>query len=196
MKIAYVLFAAAAWTGGAFAATSAADREFVAKAAHSGMEEVALGRLATEQGQSDAVKRFGQQMVDDHTRANEELKAAASKDGIELPSDAGTKKPGTEKLASLQGAEFDRAYAKQMVQDHEKAVALFRREAQGSGSSNVKAFAQKTLPTLEEHLRMAQQLTGKESMQGMQHDRRMEGMERNKDAKDTQRDGDDADRKR
>lgn len=157
MKTAHLLFAVIALAGSASAGTSA-DREFAAKAAHDGAEEVVLGRLATEQGQSQAVKTFGQHMVDDHTRAGEELKAAAQKDGIDLPGDTGTKAPGSERLAKLHGADFDRAYAKQMVQDHEKAVALFRQQAQSDGQSNVKAFAQKTLPTLEKHLRMAREL--------------------------------------
>lgn len=157
MKIAYVVFAAAAWAGGAFAST-AAEREFVAKAAHAGADEVVLGRLAIEQGRSEAVKTFGRRMVDDHTRAGEALKAAARQDGIAMPDGVGSKPPGSEKLAGLHGADFDRAYARTMVQDHEEAVALFRKEAQGSGESAVKAFARKTLPTLEDHLRMAKEL--------------------------------------
>jgi len=157
MKIACVVFAAVAWTGAAFAST-AAEREFVAKAAHAGAEEVVLGRLATEQGHSEAVKTFGQRMVDDHTRAGEELKAAARLDGIAMPDGVGSKPPGSEKLASLHGADFDRAFARTMAQDHEEAVALFRKEAQGSGESAIKTFARKTLPTLEEHLRMAKEL--------------------------------------
>lgn len=157
MKTALFLLAAAA-SASAFAAGSPADHRFVTEAARAGADEVVLGRLAAEQGRSPAVKTFGKHMVDDHTRAGEELEAAARKDGIDLPADAGTKPPGSERLASLHGDEFDRAYAKQMVQDHEKAVALFRRQAQAEGQSNVKAFAQKTLPTLEGHLRMAREL--------------------------------------
>lgn len=176
MRTVHLLFAAIAWAGSAFAAGTSADREFAMKAAHDGANEVVLGRLASEQGQSQAVKSFGQHMVDDHTRAGEELKAAAQKDGIDLPDDTGTKAPGSERLAKLHGADFDRAYAKQMVQDHEKAVALFRRQAQSDGQSNVKAFAQKTLPTLEEHLRMARELPS----QGKSAEMQESGMKRHR----------------
>lgn len=173
----WIFFAAIAWAGSAFAGGTSADRQFAVKAAKDGAEEVVLGRLATEQGQSQAVKTFGQHMVDDHTRAGEELKTAARQDGIDLPGDTGTKSPGRERLASLRGAEFDRAYAQQMVQDHEKAVALFRRHAQSDGQSHVKAFAQKTLPTLEQHLRMARELPA----QGKPVQAQERGMHRHRD---------------
>lgn len=158
MKTALVLFASFVVAGTAFAVGSSPDRDFAIKAAHDGAAEVALGRLAAAQAQSQAVKTFGQRMVDDHTRAGEALKTAARQDGIDLPADAASKPADTAALADLRGAAFDRAYAKRMVEDHEKAVALFRGAARNDGSSNLKAFAQKTLPTLEEHLRMARAL--------------------------------------
>jgi putative membrane protein len=95
--------------------------------------------------------------------AGEALKEAARQDGIAMPDGVDSKPPGTEKLAGLHGADFDRAFARAMVQEHEEAVALFRKEAQGSGESHVKAFARTTLPTLEEHLRMARELSARDA---------------------------------
>ncbi|MBO9662860.1 DUF4142 domain-containing protein [Dokdonella sp.] len=158
MKTTYLLLAALAFAGSALAKGSSADRDFATQAARDGAGEVALGRLAVSQGRSQAVKTFGQHMVDDHTKAGDELKAAARQDHIDLPSEAQSERPGTDSIASLRGAEFDHAYARKMVEDHEKAVALFRHETQSAGDSHVKTFARKTLPTLEQHLRMAREL--------------------------------------
>lgn len=158
MRTALALLASIAAATAAFAAGSPPDRTFAAQAARDGAAEVALGRLAAAQAQSQAVKTFGQRMVDDHTRAGEELKAAARADGIELPAEASPRSAADARLASLRGAEFDDAYVRHMVQAHDEAVELFRREARDGDQPNLRAFAGKTLPTLEEHLRMARAL--------------------------------------
>lgn len=145
--------------GSLHAAPAATDSDFVMKAAEAGMAEVAAGRMAEKQGESAATKAFGQQMVTDHSKANDELKTAAAKSGAKVPttmSDA-QKKAG-EKLAGLKGAEFDKAYAAQMVKDHEAAVALFEKESTSGSDADLKSFAGMTLPTLKEHLRMAKAL--------------------------------------
>lgn len=166
MKTTYLLLATLLCAGSASAASSSADRDFATQAARDGAGEVALGRLAVSQGQSQAVKTFGQHMVDDHGKAGEELKAAARQDNIDLPSEAETERPGTDSIASLRGAEFDHAYARKMVEDHEKAVALFVNETKSGGDSHVKTFARKTLPTLEQHLRMARELEKQTAQSG------------------------------
>jgi putative membrane protein len=133
-----------------------ADNTFVTKAAQGGMAEVELGRLATERAANAKVKQFGQQMVDDHTKANDELKSIASGKGVTLPSMLDSKDQATKnKLSSLQGAAFDRAYMEDMVSDHEKDIAEFQREADHGTDADMKAFASKTLPTLQHHLQMA-----------------------------------------
>lgn len=141
------------------AGASSADRKFVTEAAMGGMKEVELGRLANERGASEAVRQFGQHMVEDHTRANQELMAAASAAGLTPPAalDAKTR-AAVQKLSRLSGAEFDREYSKMMVKDHEKAVALFEREAARGTQSDLKSFASATLPTLQGHLQMARDL--------------------------------------
>jgi putative membrane protein len=153
--IAASLFAAAP----AFAAPSATDTEFAMKAAQAGIAEISEGRAAETKGQSAAVKAFGKKMVDDHSKAADELKEVASKSGVKLPTTTSNDEKATaERLAKLKGADFDKAYSEQAVKDHEAAVALFKNEASAGSDAGLKSFAQQTLPTLEEHLRMAKAL--------------------------------------
>ncbi|MBZ5585685.1 MAG: DUF4142 domain-containing protein [Acidobacteriia bacterium] len=134
-----------------------ADSNFITKAAQGGMAEVELGQLATTHASNQSVKDFGQKMVDDHSKANEELKSIAAKEGVTLPTTVSAKDQATrDRLSKLNGAEFDRAYMADMVKDHRMDVAEFRREADHGTDPDVKAFAAKTLPTLENHLKLAE----------------------------------------
>ena len=137
--------------------TRSADlSSFAKKAAEGGLAEVELGRLAADKASSERVKQFAQKMVDDHSKANEDLKEAAKKENIDLPSSLDKKDQAeVDKLSKLSGAAFDKAYMSAMVKDHEKDVSEFRKAARSGGSSEVKSFAQNTLPTLEEHLKLA-----------------------------------------
>jgi len=136
---------------------SSADRQFVMEAAMGGLAEVALGQLATEKAESDQVKQFGQRMVTDHGKANDELKTLAQNKGMTLPANVDAKHKATQdRLSKLSGAAFDRAYMQDMLADHRKDVNDFRKESQSGKDPDVKAWAAKTLPTLEEHLQMAQ----------------------------------------
>jgi putative membrane protein len=133
------------------------DETFVIKAAHGGMAEVDLGKLAVEKASSDDVKKFGQRMIDDHGKANEELKMLAQNKHITLPTDLDPHaKAMHDRLAKLSGPAFDRAYMQAMVIDHKKDVNEFRMEAKSGKDPDIKGWAAKTLPTLEEHLRLAQ----------------------------------------
>lgn len=152
---------------------SSSDRGFIMKAAEGGMAEVQLGQLATQNGSSEDVKKFGQRMVDDHTKANDQLKQLAESKGVQIPSDLSAKdKAAKDKLSKLNGAEFDRAYMKDMVQDHTKDVSEFRKESTSAKDSDVKSFASQTLPTLEDHLKQAKSIApaagAKQSSSGMQ----------------------------
>ena len=139
-----------------------ADSRFIMEAAEGGMAEVELGRLATEKASSDDVKKFGQRMVDDHTKANDQLKSIAAQKNITLPSGVGAKnKAEMDRLSKLSGAEFDKAYIAHMVADHRKDVAEFQREANSGKDADVKGFASQTLPTLQEHLKLAEDIHGK-----------------------------------
>jgi putative membrane protein len=140
---------------------SSQDRNFIMDAAMGGMEEVELGRVAAQQGMSAEVKQFGQRMVDDHSQANSELMSLASSKGITLPTELDQKhRNEVTKMSGMSGADFDREYTKMMVSDHRKDVSEFEKQSTRGTDPDLKAFASKTLPTLQEHLRMAEALPG------------------------------------
>jgi putative membrane protein len=151
--------------GNSNGALSSSDRDFMTKAAMAGMNEVQLGQLAAKQGSSDAVRQFGQQMVTDHTAANEKLVQLASTKGVTLPTslDSGAQEKMT-KLQALTGPAFDQQYAKEAgVNEHEKAVKLYQTQATSGKDTDVRAYASDTLPTIQGHLSMARSLTGESS---------------------------------
>jgi len=131
------------------------DKKFAMDAAVGGMAEVELGKLATQKATNPDVKQFGQRMVDDHGKANDELKTVASKESIDLPTSLDSKHQATvDRLSKLSGADFDKAYVREMVKDHDMDVKEFQKEAQNGQNTSVRDFASKTLPTLEEHQKM------------------------------------------
>jgi putative membrane protein len=137
----------------------ASDRQFVKEAAEGSAMEVELGKLAQEKGSSEAVKEFGKRMVQDHIKAGEDLKQAAAKANILAAPELSRKaKKAQEKLSKLSGPDFDREYAKLMVNDHRNDVKAFERESKSGAAPAVKEFATRTLPTLQEHYQLAQQL--------------------------------------
>ena len=144
------------------AGMSASDTHFLKKAAQGGMAEVQLGQLALQKASSPDVKTFAQHMVDDHTKANDELKGVASKEGMSLPASGNAKDQALmSKIQNLSGAQFDKAYMKAMVKDHEEDVKEFQKEANAGGDPGLKDFASKTLPILQNHLQMAQDTDAK-----------------------------------
>ena len=141
---------------------SGADATFIKAAAMDGMAEVEHGRFVAQNAASADVKQFAQRMVDDHSKANEELKSLASQKNIALPTELDAKHKAMQaKLSKLKGAALDAAYMTHMVADHKAGVALFQREAKSGKDAETKAFAEKTLPTLQEHLKMAQDVSAK-----------------------------------
>jgi len=138
------------------------DSTFVQQAAMDGLAEVQLGQTAAQNATQPEVKQFGQRMVADHGKANDELKALASQKGMTLPTELDAKhKAHVEQMSKMTGAAFDKAYMQHMVSDHQQAVALFQKESKGGADADVKAWAAKTLPTLQEHLKMARETNGK-----------------------------------
>jgi putative membrane protein len=139
-----------------------ADAAFMKDAAADGMAEVELGRLASAKATRQDVKDFGKMMVDDHTKANEELKSLASQKGVTLPTDLKAQhKAEKERLSKLSGTAFDDAYLKFMVSDHQKAVDAFSKESAGGKDSETKAWAAQTLPKLQEHLSHVKQMAAR-----------------------------------
>jgi len=146
----------------AMAALSSEDKTFATKASAGGQAEVAFGQLAKENASSPAVKQFGERMVTDHTQANEELMQIAKSQDLNLPKGLDAKHQAKEKqFSTTKGVAFDKAYMQDMVQDHEQDVADFRKEAEHGKDPQLKAFAAKYLPVLEQHLQMAQSIESK-----------------------------------
>jgi putative membrane protein len=141
---------------------STTDAAFMTTAARGGMAEVQLGELAQRNGRSAAVKRFGQQMVRDHGRSNQEMMALAQQKQITPPTGIGAEHQQIyDNLANLRGSAFDRAYAEAMVQDHQEDLRAYQTQVQDGTDADVKAFAARHVPVLQEHLRMARQLPGR-----------------------------------
>jgi len=141
---------------------SLGDKKFVHDAAQGGMAEVELGKLATEKASSDDVKKFGQRMVDDHSKAGDQLKQVASSEGIQLPQGLSAKDKATkERLSKLSGEQFDKAYMADMVKDHTQDVVGFQHESRSGKDPAVKDFASQTLPTLQDHLKQAKEIAPK-----------------------------------
>jgi putative membrane protein len=129
---------------------SAKDKTFMHKAAKGGMMEVAMGRLAEQNGKSDDVKSFGKRMVADHSKANDELKSIAEKKGVKLP--------GKEPSETWNS---DKAYIDMMVKDHEKDLAEFQEEAKNGSDADVKKFAEDTARIVQEHFDLAKKTQSK-----------------------------------
>ncbi|HVK09676.1 MAG TPA: DUF4142 domain-containing protein [Gemmataceae bacterium] len=137
------------------------DAEFVKKAASSGMKEVQMGKLGSTMGKSGDVKKFAEMIVTDHTKANTELMAAARAAGVAVPeAPAAEDQKEVDMMKEHKDADFDKHFAEHMVKSHEKGVALFTRASKEAKDPNLKAFAAKTLPTLQMHLDMAKKLPG------------------------------------
>lgn len=137
---------------------SAADQSFMRKAAQGGIAEVQLGKLAEQNAQSPEVKAFGERMVRDHSKANDELQRVAAQQGVTLPSSPNAKDQATkQRLSQLHGAAFDKAYMHDMVQDHRKDVAEFKSETSVK-DQQLRQWVDKTLPVLESHLREAEKV--------------------------------------
>ena len=141
------------------------DLTFIKNAAKGGKMEVDLGKFAAEKAANDDVKKFGQRMVDDHSKAGDQLKKMAEGKGIDLKdSNDQAQKEGQEKmdkLSKLSGPAFDKAYMDDMVEDHEKDVKEFEDAANSAMDPDVKFWASSTLPTLRDHLKMAKETQDK-----------------------------------
>jgi putative membrane protein len=129
------------------------EEEFVRKAVQGGITEVKLGELAGQKGQRDDVKKFGARMVTDHTNANDDLQHLALGKGVTLAGKLDAIHEGAvDRLATLEGSQFDKAYIDDMVKDHVEDVAEFEKIAGTATDPDLRAFLTKTLPVLRSHL--------------------------------------------
>jgi putative membrane protein len=134
----------------------AKEAAFIKETARAGHMEVKMGQIGKDQGQSSEIKQLGERIVKDHTKANEELTAIASNKGVDLASDASKHAhDDMNKLNGKSGADFDKAYAEHMIRDHKKDIAKFEKASRECKDTELKAFIDKTLPTLRQHLEQA-----------------------------------------
>lgn len=138
------------------------DIKFADEAAQSGKAEVELGQLALQKADNPDVKAFAQRMIDDHTKANEQLQQIASQQNITLPTTVDQKDLMLKnKLQNLSGPKFDKEYMKTQVKDHEKDIKEFEKESNDGADPAIKGFASQTLPILQSHLQMAKSADAK-----------------------------------
>jgi putative membrane protein len=139
-------------------AAGATPTTFVKAAAQDGMTEVELGKLALSKSSNDDVKQFAQKMVQDHGQADQQLTALAKSKGLTVPAKLDAQHEAMVKMLSAKsGAAFDSAYSDHMAKGHTKAVALFESASQSS-DADLAAFAKQTLPTLQQHEQLANNL--------------------------------------
>lgn len=143
-------FAADADNGGK---ATAMEKKFIMKAANGGMTEVEVGKVAQEKGASSDVKDFGARMVKDHSKINDQLKDVASKMGVTVPDKVNAAHQAMiDKLSAKSGAEFDTAYVKMMVKDHEKDIAEFEKADKEVSNADLKKFIEDSVPVMKDHL--------------------------------------------
>ena len=148
---------------------NAMDQHFMKEAVQGGLAEVELGNLAVQKASSGEVKSFGQRMVQDHTKATDQLKQIASTKGVNLPSQPNNMQMAEKKrLEKLSGTQFDQAYMNDMLNDHQKDVADFQKESRSGKDADLKNFAVQTLPTLQDHLKQAQSVAAGANRGSMQ----------------------------
>ncbi len=138
------------------------DQSFLDKASEANVSEVRLGRLALKKSDNPQVKRFAHRMIRDHRKAEKQLRRDTKGAGTEMPTQMSKDAEDLyNKLSQESGPQFDRDYMQAMVKDHQKDVNEFKDQAQNANSSVAKSYAQQTLPTLQEHLKMAQRIDQK-----------------------------------
>jgi putative membrane protein len=139
--------------------SSSADTDFVRKASSGNLTEIALGKLAADQASSDDVKKYAARMVADHTQANEKLSKLAGSKGIQIATAPDVaQQQDIDRLKSLDGAAFDRAYSDLMVRSHKLTAGLYELEASKGEDVEIRAFARDTMPVLREHEKLADSL--------------------------------------
>jgi putative membrane protein len=138
---------------------NATDKQFLKMAADANMMEAHLGQMAQAQASEETVRNFGKMLDQDHTKSYSQLQQVANKDGESIPKGINIRQDkSVEQLMHLKGPSFDRSFVRHEIQDHEKTIAEFKREAQRGEDPDLKSYAQQTLPVLKNHLRQAQDL--------------------------------------
>ncbi len=138
---------------------SSSDYKFAVAATHANDAEVQLGQLAAQKATDPAVRQFAQRMVEDHSKASHQLAQILSQKGATVPTEtSSSEQREMERLQKLNGADFDKAYVDHMIRDHKKDVKEFEKASNNAQDTDIKAFAANTLPVLQDHLKMAEDL--------------------------------------
>jgi len=146
---------------------TASDQGFVTQASSAGLSEIALGKMADARSGNVSIKQFGAMMVRDHGAANTELATIAESKGFTIPDSVSAEQDQRESsFESLLPAEFDRKYLDAMVSDHLQAIALFQQQSDAGADPELRAFAARTLPTLQNHLQTAKTLQASTGVNG------------------------------
>jgi len=139
--------------------TSGTDAKFVMKASESDLAEITLAKLASQQGASPAVQRFAKKMIQDHSESSKELAKLAKQLGYPMAKDVSKHHQELcDKLSKMKGGDFDQAYMTGQLKAHQMAIKLFQDEAKQGQDENIKAFAMKFLPVIQDHYKMAQEI--------------------------------------
>jgi len=142
----------------ALAANPTRADAFMQKAIAGNLAEIKVGQLAQQKGATEGVRHFGAVLERDHSKANQQAMSAASSMGVTPPAQPSSKEQAEyRRLASLSGSEFDKAFVKEMVKDHEKDIEEYKKEAEATKSPAAN-YAQETLPDLQKHLQLAESL--------------------------------------
>ena len=161
MRTTIVIGATLVLLGSISLAAAKSDSTFLTDAIQGNLGEVSIGELAQKNGGSEGVKSFGQMLVEDHSAANEKAMGLAKAHNITPPNEPKAESKGLhDRLAKWSGEQFDKEFAKAMVEDHKNDIKEF--EAQAKGTDDVARFANDTLPTLQKHLQTAQSLNNQQ----------------------------------
>ena len=149
------------------AASQPTGKAFLKKAAEINLAEVEMGKLAEQKGNNQAVKDFGKRMVDDHTKAQDQLEQIAKREGVILPTQPGAEANSLhQQLSGLSGAQFDQMYIQHMLSGHKGAIGIFENEIEHGRSAAIKGYAEATLPVIQDHIRIAEDVAGKMGLAG------------------------------
>jgi putative membrane protein len=173
LPIALLSLLAAIPAASAQTTTNSNDAKFIDKMARDGTAEVELGKLAEQKSSNPQVKTFAQRLVSDHTKANQQLMPIAQRDGVSPPKSVDKEHSTLQaRLAKLNGQAFDRAFVQAQVEDHRKDIQYLQQQAQAVQDPNLKSFIQQTLPVMQQHLQMAEQIENQVTGSGSSSPRR------------------------
>jgi putative membrane protein len=148
-------------------ALSSSDRTFVMNAAQANLAEIDTAKMVEQKTSNPAVKDFAQRMVTDHSQAEQQLSNWAETAGVKLPTQASASERAQQaQLDKLSGKQLDDTYVRDELQDHKKVIAEFNTEIEHGQDHAVKSYAEQTLPVLQDHIRIDEDLAGKMDMSG------------------------------